>query len=236
MSHDMFDDVVRPSVRVGTRWYSVPLSVLTHSLLLGALIVAPLLATGELPMPRTTIDVILPPEPPLPPDVPVLNATPPPAPEVDIDFNAAPIDAPEGLKPEPPPRLTPTVGGLVPTAPSFGNMTAILAPQVAPQVPVRVGWQHQTSREDQIRRPGLSADCESRARVRHGHRRSDHRSGWHGQRRQDHPLSPDARSGRTGCRASVALHADAAERPANGSDHVGERDVCDLLGQGTFDL
>ena len=139
MSHDMFEDVVHPSVRVGTkRWYSVPLSVLTHSVALGALIVAPLLATGELPMPRTFIDVFLPPEPPLPPDVPVLNATPPP-PEIDLNVNAAPLDAPEGLKPELPPRLTPIVGGLVPTVPSFGNMTQIVAPQAAPNAPVRVG-------------------------------------------------------------------------------------------------
>ena len=140
MSHDMFEDVVHPSVRVGTkRWYSVPLSALTHSVALGALIVAPLLATGELPLPRTFIDVFLPPESPLPPDVPALNATSPPAPEIDLNINAAPIDAPEGLTSELPPRLTPVVGGLVPTAPSFGNMATIVAPQVAPKAPVRVG-------------------------------------------------------------------------------------------------
>ena len=108
----MFDDVVHPSIQVGTkRWYTVPLSVLTHSVALGGLIVAPLLATGELPMPRTFIDILLPPEPPLPPDVPVLKATPPPAPEIDLNVNAVPLDAPEGLKPELPPRLTPIVGG-----------------------------------------------------------------------------------------------------------------------------
>ena len=140
MSHDMFGEVVHPSVRVGSRkWYTVPLSVFTHAIALGALIVAPLLATGQLPMPRTFIDVFLPPEPPLPPDVPVVDVTPPPAPEIDLNRNAAPIDAPEGLKPEPPPRLAPIVGGLVPTAPSFGNVTTIVAPRVAPKAPVRVG-------------------------------------------------------------------------------------------------
>jgi periplasmic protein TonB len=140
MSHDMFGDVVHPSVRVGSRkWYTVPVSILTHTIALGALIVAPLVATGELPMPQTFIDVFLPPEPPLPPDVPVVNATPPPAPEIDLNVNAAPIDAPEGLKPEPPPRLAPIVGGLVPTAPSLGNMTTILAPQAVRKAPVRVG-------------------------------------------------------------------------------------------------
>jgi protein TonB len=137
----MFEDVVRPSVQVGTkRWYTVPVSVLTHSLALGALIVAPLLATGELPMPRfASIDIFLPAEPPLPPEVPVLPATPSSAPEIELNVNAAPIDAPEGLRPEPPPRLTPIVGGLVATAPSFGHMATIVAPQAAPNGPVRVG-------------------------------------------------------------------------------------------------
>jgi len=50
---EMFGDVVKPSITVGTKkWYTVPLSILSHSLALGALIVVPLLATDMLPTPQ----------------------------------------------------------------------------------------------------------------------------------------------------------------------------------------
>ena len=141
MSHDMFGDVVHPSVRVGSRkWYTMPLSVLTHSVGLAALVVVPLLATGTLPNPRTVliwdqpVPVVVQP----PPDVELVNTTPPPAPEINVNINAAPIEAPEGVKPEPPPRL-PSIVGLVPVPPAFGSMTTIVAPVPAPKAPVRVG-------------------------------------------------------------------------------------------------
>jgi len=140
MSRDLFGDVVRPSVRVGSRkWYTVPVSVLTHAAILGTLIVAPLVALGELPTPGLGIAEVFPvSEPPLPPDLPAVNTTPPPALDVDINVDAAPVDAPEGVKPEPPPRL-PSIVGLAPIAPAFGHMTTIVAPKPPPQSPVRIG-------------------------------------------------------------------------------------------------
>ena len=56
MPREMFGDVVKPSIRVGTKqWYTVPLSILTHSLGLAAMIVIPLLATDALPTPQSVM-------------------------------------------------------------------------------------------------------------------------------------------------------------------------------------
>ena len=54
MPREMFGDVVDPSIKVGTKqWYTVPLSILTHTVVLGALVVIPLLATDMLPTPQS---------------------------------------------------------------------------------------------------------------------------------------------------------------------------------------
>ena len=50
MPRDMFGDVVDPSIQVGTKqWYTVPLSILAHFVVLFLLVVIPLLATDSLP-------------------------------------------------------------------------------------------------------------------------------------------------------------------------------------------
>jgi protein TonB len=100
MPRDLFGDVSDPSVRVGSRkWYTVPLSLAIHTVVLLSLIVIPLVATGTLPDPRTVIYV------------PVVPAVPPPPPpvrpvqQVDrkrADPNAPPAEAPRGIAPEPP--------------------------------------------------------------------------------------------------------------------------------------
>ena len=45
MPRDMFGDIVNPSIRVGSRsWYTVPLSILVHTVLLAAIVIIPLMA------------------------------------------------------------------------------------------------------------------------------------------------------------------------------------------------
>ena len=40
MPKDMFGDVVEPSIKVGSQqWYTVPLSILVHTLLIGAVVI-----------------------------------------------------------------------------------------------------------------------------------------------------------------------------------------------------
>ena len=48
----MFGDVVNPSIKVGSRsWYTVPLSILVHTVVIGAVVIIPLMAADVLPTP-----------------------------------------------------------------------------------------------------------------------------------------------------------------------------------------
>ena len=52
MPRDMFSDVVEPSIKVGSqKWYTVPLSIIVHTALIGAVIIIPLMAADALPTP-----------------------------------------------------------------------------------------------------------------------------------------------------------------------------------------
>jgi periplasmic protein TonB len=56
MTRNMFRDVIDPSIAIGgKRGYTVPLSIVTHTVIVAALIIIPLLATDRLPAPPTTI-------------------------------------------------------------------------------------------------------------------------------------------------------------------------------------
>ena len=100
MPRELFGDVSDPSITLGTRkWYSVPLSFLGHALAVSVLIVAPLLATGALPMPGsgpTFVHVAPPPLPQPPPVRAVPQASPPTA-----SHEAAPVVAPGEITKEP---------------------------------------------------------------------------------------------------------------------------------------
>ena len=53
MPRDMFGDVVDPSIRVGgQKWYTVPLSIVVHTVLIAAIIIIPLMAAEGLPTRR----------------------------------------------------------------------------------------------------------------------------------------------------------------------------------------
>ena len=99
MPRDLFGNVTDPSITLGTRkWYSVPLSFLAHTCAVGALIVAPLVATGALPMPDSgpmVIDLAPPPLPQPPPPRRARPATP------QVNRDAAPTVAPNTIAPEP---------------------------------------------------------------------------------------------------------------------------------------
>jgi protein TonB len=100
MPRDMFGDVIDPSIKLGTRkWYSVPLSFVAHTSIVGALIVAPLVATGALPLPDEGPIVIDLAPPPLPEPPPVRRETPVETPVANRQ--AAPTVAPDSITPEP---------------------------------------------------------------------------------------------------------------------------------------
>ena len=144
MPRDLFGDVTRPSISIGNRkWYTVPLSLFTHSLAIGLIIALPLLAPAVMPAifandDPTWITAKLP-EPPQPPPKPrpIQDVQPPP------NYDAAPTVVPEGITKEKPietgweDRVTPpgVIEGTV-------NADAIVAPPPPPPArhdPVRVG-------------------------------------------------------------------------------------------------
>ncbi|HXG87349.1 MAG TPA: energy transducer TonB [Vicinamibacterales bacterium] len=100
MPRDLFGDVTDPSVRVGSRkWYTVPLSLAAHSLVLLAVIVVPLMATGTLPLPHSSIDWMIVVAPALPSPPPARRAEPTPR-VATADPRLAPIDPPSTIEKE----------------------------------------------------------------------------------------------------------------------------------------
>jgi protein TonB len=147
---EMFGDVVDPSIKVGSqKWYTVPLSIIAHVVLFGAVIIIPLMATDVLPTPPSMMAFVgAPPTPPPPPPPPPSAAPPPKTPTPVANPNAAPIEAPKQIVPE-----TPSVGvsegvpGGVEGGVPGGVMGGVVGglpeapppPPPPPTAPVRVG-------------------------------------------------------------------------------------------------
>ena len=146
MPRDLFGDVSDPSVRVGSRkWYTVPLSLFVHTVVLLLVVDIPLVATGALPDPRTTT-VWVPAVPALPQPPPVARVRPPEQPRVNA--NAAPIEAPDSITKEPEfdPGFEDTTGTASTFIDGVAGGTGELEPPpppppavVKPPAPVRVG-------------------------------------------------------------------------------------------------
>ena len=143
MPRDLFGDVTRPSISLGNRkWYTVPVSLLSHSVVVFAVIVIPLLATDALPAPWQKIDSVIIPIEPTPPQ-------PPPPIQHDDSIrplanpDAAPTVAPDGVAPEKPiepgweNREAPI--GVVVGDPDPRVIVPPPPPQVGEQAPIRVG-------------------------------------------------------------------------------------------------
>jgi TonB family protein len=117
------------------RKYTLVFSVIAHLCVIAAVYIAPAFATDELPEPpRTSAFIIVRPIMPEPPPV-VARNTPAPSP------NAAPIEEPDGVKPEPPVALESAsvvdpgaiVGG--PSFTDFGPVNDVIAAPPLPQGP-----------------------------------------------------------------------------------------------------
>ena len=102
MPRDMFGDIVDPSIKVGSRkWYTVPLSIIVHTVVVGAVVIIPLMAADVLPTPPAMMAFVAAPAPPPPPPPP-----PPPKqtaevkPIETVETNVAPTQAPAQIAPE----------------------------------------------------------------------------------------------------------------------------------------
>lgn len=103
MRRQMFGDIADPSVKVGTKqWYTVPFSILVHTLIIGAMVIVPLMATDVLPTIGGSMSAfVATPPPPPPPPPPPTQAVAPKAVE-DVNPNAPPIEAPTNIRLESP--------------------------------------------------------------------------------------------------------------------------------------
>jgi protein TonB len=147
MPRDLFGDVVHHDVRAGGRaWYSLPVTVLVHAVIITVAVIVPLVAVDDLPgLPGAATEymAIAPPQPPpaaprpprrAPTDVPAVNP------------HAAPVEAPAGidrepgLVPDPEPSAGAGVpGGLPGSIDGTGLAVQPEAPPPAPPVtPVRI--------------------------------------------------------------------------------------------------
>lgn len=103
MPRDLFGDVTHPSISIGNRkWYTVPVSLLSHSIILAMFLVLPILAAPYMPQvfadnDLTLITTIVPPAPPLPPRPKPIDVIE--HPPISI---GAPREAPTGINPEKP--------------------------------------------------------------------------------------------------------------------------------------
>lgn len=142
MPRDLFGDVVRPSISIGSRkWYTLPVSLLSHSFALALLIAVPILAPSMMPdvwkgdVMAYVIDVL--PPPPAPPVIRQDAAPPPPA-----TANSFPIDAPKGFAKEPDLPVferEKTYEGVVIGDVKDGPVEPVAPKASAPVEPVRVG-------------------------------------------------------------------------------------------------
>jgi protein TonB len=116
MPRDLFGDVVRPTQGIGSRkWYTLPLSLLLHTVILAVVIVVPLMAAGVLPMPARGGVEWTEFTPVVPAVIPVAPRTQPAVTPVlaNLDQNLAPVEAPRGVGDE---------TGLVPAEPASAGV------------------------------------------------------------------------------------------------------------------
>jgi protein TonB len=143
MPRDLFGDVTRPSISIGNRkWYTVPVSLLSHSAVVLALVAIPILAPAVMPSIDANADLVLPITPVIPPTPPLPDRVPPSQPVENP--NAAPVVAPDAITPEKPFETDwrePDIPGVVPGVGTAEIRSIIepLPPPPAPQAPVRVG-------------------------------------------------------------------------------------------------
>ena len=145
MPRDLFGHVTHPSISIGSKkWYTLPLSLVSHSAIVLALIAIPILAPAVMPSvladnePYRFIDIVAPTPPPAPKRTDTLKPVENP--------NAAPTSAPDKIGAETLVDRDPPNPGLPGGIDGIDIKDVELAPPpaatvVAPPPPVRPGFQ-----------------------------------------------------------------------------------------------
>ena len=230
MPGTMFTEVVSSRGSSSRKWYTVPLSLIVHAAIFAVIIVAPLVATGELPVPGRLMPsyVIANVVPSPPPAAPQHRPAPRTAPAVNT--HVAPLEAP------------PTIGAergivvdeamiqtdwlstiLSGTRPDRRGRRAAAAGDDYPTRTCTAGRRDQTTDTNQGCAADLPSHCEKRITgPGPGHHRSHHRHRRESRERQGHSLDSSARRGCSGGGASMGVFADTAQRPADAGHHDGD--------------
>ena len=174
MPRDLFNDVVDPQIRVGgQKWYTVPLSMIVHTVVLAAIIIIPLMAMDAMPEVPSMMAFVAAPPPPPPPPPPPAAAAQPVKPLVQANPNAAPIEAPKEIRKESgidagfDMGVAGGVEGGVPggvTGGVVGGLPEAPPPPPPPAAPVRVGGNIKAPVKTKDVRPTYPAIAQS-ARV-----------------------------------------------------------------------
>ncbi len=98
----MFEDVVDRRTRLGSRkWYTLPVSIAVHALLVVAVVIVPLLATDVLPTPFRDLRFrLVEVKTPRAPSARRASQSPQPPRVTPVPTNAAPVQAPDQISPE----------------------------------------------------------------------------------------------------------------------------------------
>jgi len=102
MPKSMFQIFVCEPAQSTRKWYTLPLSLIAHGVLVAALIVTPLVATDVLPTPRSMLAFMTTALPPSPPPASLSRQSPQVVRRLQDQLNTtvAPLDAPTGIGPE----------------------------------------------------------------------------------------------------------------------------------------
>jgi protein TonB len=136
MAREMFEAAAIGARRKG-RWYTVPLSIVTHVALVAGFVIVPLVVTEALPLPSSVLVFATPPPPPTPVPPPATPELPRPvtAPAT-VAPDVAPIVAPPAIVDAPPTVATfvqpASPGALASSAP---GVTLAAPPTPAPPAP-----------------------------------------------------------------------------------------------------
>jgi protein TonB len=143
MPRDLFGDVTRPSISIGNRkWYTVPLSLFTHSLAVGLVIALPLLAPAVMPAVFADGPTWIVENPPPPPPIKKIETQPEPL--VRPAYPTEPLTGIAPERPQPESGWEPTAAG---SGIVFGDAepsTFVVpppSPPPPPRDPVRIGGQ-----------------------------------------------------------------------------------------------
>jgi protein TonB len=142
MPRDLFGDVTRPSISIGNRkWYTVPVSLFSHAMIVAMIVIVPMLAAPMMPgvLDNTALTRFIDIEPPTPPPVPIKRTDVKP-----IERAGPPIEAPTGFAKEPEVIREPLEGDsrVIIGGPDVDVALApppVIVKSAPPQDPVRVG-------------------------------------------------------------------------------------------------